>query len=176
MVIEPEKLPYDIYQFGLVDENNANFSEQGTSYIRGSCVDFQQRRNVSKVAKSMVKVEEVTDKFGQRKLVLVASQSARERAILGENYDPLHAMMMPAMSWCILERIGRMRYLGEISIGKGSLQCVIKESPKSIFYHMKLINKHGWIRKQIYFQRCGAQNVQVGQNFLISTQVCYLDE
>lgn len=61
------------------------------------------------------------------------------------------------IQYCILERIGRSRYQGEITQGKRSLQAV-GEDPKSLFYHRKTLLKHKFITKQFYHVKSGSEN------------------
>lgn len=104
-------------------------------------------------------------RFGGRRLVLVASQSLRARSLLagGPECGPLVTQAITAMQWCILERIGRSRELGEVTQGKRSLQFM-KENPKTLFYHRKDLIKKGLLRKQIHYQKTRGQNYQVGRN------------
>ena len=71
-------------------------------------------------------------------LVMVGSQDARTRALIGEDWDPLQVEAITGTQWCILERVGRARYHGEVTQGRLSLQ-VILASHWSIFLIPALI-------------------------------------
>lgn len=113
--------------------------------VRGSCASYNTRKDISDVVKTLTLVE-VNDKYGQ-KLVIVASQTLRERALIEDNINP--NLQLPLTHYCVLERIGRSRRIGEITIKKTS---GIKEDPKSLFYIRKGLQEHGLIRKQVYYQ------------------------
>lgn len=83
-------------------------------------------------------------------LVVVASQAAREFALLGDEVCP--TLELTIMQYCFLERVGRSRYHGEVTQGKLSL-ALLKEDPKSLFYHRKYLLKHKLITKQTHHQK-----------------------
>ncbi|KAG7262925.1 hypothetical protein CRUP_018928 [Coryphaenoides rupestris] len=84
--------------------------------IQGSCAHFKERRNVTKHVRSpelkpLVSLEEAVNRYG-RKLVLVASQKQRFHILIGDDSDP--DLKIPDPSYCILERLGRARWQGEL--------------------------------------------------------------
>ncbi|GFG28372.1 hypothetical protein Cfor_01748 [Coptotermes formosanus] len=89
------------------------------------------------------------------KLALVATQDARNTALMGLNVNP--GLELTIMQYCVLERIGRSRYMGEVTQGKVSLQ-LLGEDPKALFYHRKFLIKHKLIVKQVHQQKTGTQN------------------
>ncbi len=91
------------------------------------------------------------------RIVFVASQVEREKAALGDNYDPKLIEKLSPMQWCILERIARSRKLGEVTIGKMSLK-VTKENAMKLHYHRKVMLKLGLITKQSYTTKSVGQN------------------
>lgn len=54
----------------------------------------------------------VSDYRWGKKLVIVASQDMRYRALIGLEGDP--DLKLPDFSYCILERLGRSRWQGEL--------------------------------------------------------------
>lgn len=80
------------------------------------------------------------------KLALVATQDARNTALMGLNVYP--GLELTTLQYCLLERIGRSRYLGEVTQGKVSLQ-LLGEDPKALFYLRKYLIKHKLIVKQV---------------------------
>ena len=81
------------------------------------------------------------------KLTLVATQDARNTALMGLNINP--GLELTIMQYCVLERIGRSRYMGEVTQGKVSLH-LLGEDPKALFYHRKFLIKHKLIVKQVW--------------------------
>lgn len=117
---------------------------------RGSCSTYNTRKDISDEIKSCT-LNEVNAKYGQ-KLVIVASQSLREYALMGDNINS--TTHIPLTHYCFLERIGRARTIGEITLKKSSN---IKEDAKALFYIRKVLQELGLMRKQVYYQAsCGA--------------------
>ncbi|XP_069672695.1 general transcription factor 3C polypeptide 1 [Periplaneta americana] len=143
MVLEPAEIPKDIYPHCAIEDGK----------IRGSCSTYKERKNVTNVARYLT-LDEALQKW-DLKLVLVATQQARNTALMGHNVNP--SMELTAMQYCVLERIGRSRYLGEVTQGKVSLQLV-GEDPKALFYHRKFLIRHKLIAKQVHHQKSGSQN------------------
>ena len=85
-------------------------------------------------------------------------QDLRARALLGSQHNPFLAESLSPMQWCILERVGRARTLGEVTQGRRQFTG---ESPKTLFYHRKELLKHKLLRKQVHHQKTGGQNFQV---------------
>ena len=89
---------------------------------------------------------EAEEKYGQ-KLVIVASQTLREKSLIPDHVNPI--IQFTLTHYCLLERIGRSRRIGEVTIKKSSK---IKEDAKALFYIRKGLQDHGLIKKQVYFQ------------------------
>ncbi|UYV78261.1 GTF3C1 [Cordylochernes scorpioides] len=143
IVFEPETLPEDLYPIKVIDDNG----------IRGSCATYLSRQNVTscirdgdKVLLSLAQAEAM---WGQA-LVLVASQSSRWKALVGSEANP--QLELSAIQFCMLERIGRSRYMGEVTLGKLGLSC-LNENPKTLHYLRKLLVREKLITKQMHFQR-----------------------
>jgi len=143
IVVEPNVIPQDIYPFSLVDDENVSGN-------KGSCQSFNTRSIIDDDL-SLGDAE----KLGNS-LVIVSSQIARYRSVLGNDYDPLLASNITAMQWALLERIGRARYQGEITQGNLSLQFT-NENPKTLFYHRKLLVAKGLLTKQVHHQKTTKQ-------------------
>ncbi|OWF43564.1 general transcription factor 3C polypeptide 1-like [Mizuhopecten yessoensis] len=140
-LIELEQVPEDPYPIDIVSKDG----------IYGSCSMFETRKNVTALVKAdgkrpAVTLEEARNTWGE-KLVIVASQEIRENAICGHLYDPSHNWSAMTHAYCILERIGRSRYNGCMSVGPFSLQ-VFSMPPKTIFYHTKILVRLGLVKKQ----------------------------
>lgn len=118
--------------------------------IKGSCSTYYIRKDITGSIRSFT-LDEVIEKYGQ-KLVIVASQSARNYALMGCEVSPI--LELNIMQYCFLERVGRSRYHGEVTQGKLSLSA-LKEDPKSLFYYRKFLLRHKLITKQIHHQRSG---------------------
>ncbi|KAK3919691.1 General transcription factor 3C polypeptide 1 [Frankliniella fusca] len=144
-VIEPDVIPVDIYPFQVVDDQARG--------IVGSCTTYDQRKDITDTAKR-ASLDEAKQKWGS-KLVLVANQCVRSAALMGDDVDP--CLEFSAMHFCILERIGRARYHGEVTQGKISLHCT-GEDPKSLFYYRKSLLHHKLITKQAFNLKSNSQN------------------
>lgn len=136
-----EKEPDDIYPHHPIDDKQKN--------VRGSCATYYTRRDVTETARKM-KYDEICNEWGSC-FVIVASQSERERALFGHKSKTTTSAIV---RYCLLERIGRSRYLGEITHGKNSL-LALGEDPKSLFYHRKELLRYNIITKQTYHQKKG---------------------
>ena len=88
------------------------------SKVLGSCSTYYSRKQCTAEALTC-DLQEVVDKWGN-KLVLVASQALRSHALFGNKFIPKKIMIIT--NYCLLERIARARYLGEVTQGKYSLQ------------------------------------------------------
>lgn len=81
------------------------------------------------------------------KLVIVASQESRNLSLMGRMCPrSLDFSVMPIL-FDMLEKIGRARYLGVATNGKGSLQSVI-EDPKSVHHYLKSLIEYKFVKKQ----------------------------
>ncbi|XP_076248237.1 general transcription factor 3C polypeptide 1 isoform X2 [Calliopsis andreniformis] len=142
IILEPENVPLDIYpHFPIHDVPNG---------IKGSCSTYYTRKDVTEIVRNL-NLDDARNRYGQ-KLVIVASQSARNSALMGDEVSP--TLELNVTQYCFLERVGRSRYHGEVTQGKLSLNA-LKEDPKSLFYHRKLLLRHKLITKQIHHQKSG---------------------
>lgn len=78
---------------------------------------------------------------------MVASQAMREYTLIGGAVDP--CLEITAIRYCILERIGRSRYLGEVTQGKVSLLQEVERDAKLLFYNRKFLTTFGLVTKQV---------------------------
>uniref|UniRef100_A0A8C9ERQ9 General transcription factor IIIC subunit 1 n=1 Tax=Pavo cristatus TaxID=9049 RepID=A0A8C9ERQ9_PAVCR len=84
--------------------------------LQGSCQYFKERVDITdqirrKDLQPCCTYTEAVEKWGE-KLVIVASQDQRYRALIGWEGDP--DLKLPDFSYCILERLGRARWQGEL--------------------------------------------------------------
>lgn len=119
--------------------------------IIGSCSTYDSRQCVTMEIKAdnsgtWPTAKDVTEKYGMS-LVMVASQEQRFTALCGDELEPNSLYSLTPVNFCILERIGRSRRVGELSIGDSSLQ-VFNIQPKSMFYHTLCLIKLGLVKKQ----------------------------
>ncbi|XP_054279271.1 general transcription factor 3C polypeptide 1-like [Macrosteles quadrilineatus] len=145
MIIEPENMPKNIYPHCKV--------EDPANGIIGSCSTYFTRKDITDEVRSL-SYEEVDKRWGHR-LVAVASAAARRRALQNPDVNP--NLELTPMQYIVLERVGRSRYLGEITQGRDSLQ-IVGEDAKAIFYLRKVLHKHRLITKQMFHQKLGTQN------------------
>ncbi|KAM3916587.1 general transcription factor 3C polypeptide 1 isoform 2-T2 [Leptodactylus fuscus] len=130
----------DIYPFHPVTENKNG--------IQGSCQYFQERTLVTDLIRSeSITCEGAIDRWGM-KLVIVGSQALRYRALIGWEVDP--SLELPGYPYCILERIGRSRWQGEI---QKDLQGTFKVDAGKVHYLRRVLDKNGLITMQTYLIR-----------------------
>ncbi|KAM4595765.1 general transcription factor 3C polypeptide 1 [Fundulus diaphanus] len=135
----------DVYPVHIVPENKYG--------IQGSCLFFKGRKNVTKQVRSqsltpLVDIQEALEKYG-RTLVVVASQSLRFRTLIGSENDP--ELKLGNESYCVLERVGRGRWQGEIQSDlHGGL---FKADARRLHYLRKSLVKHELVTMQSYVRR-----------------------
>uniref|UniRef100_UPI003AAA6387 general transcription factor 3C polypeptide 1 n=1 Tax=Centroberyx gerrardi TaxID=166262 RepID=UPI003AAA6387 len=135
----------DVYPVHIILENKDG--------IQGSCVLFKERRDAtkhvrSKALKGLVTLEEAFKRFG-RKLIVVASQALRFRALIGVESDP--ELKLSDHSYCILERLGRARWQGELQ--RDLHTCSFKTDAGKLHYMRKSLVRHGLITMQSHVIR-----------------------
>ncbi|XP_015249512.1 PREDICTED: general transcription factor 3C polypeptide 1-like isoform X1 [Cyprinodon variegatus] len=139
----PEKM--NIYPASIIPENKDG--------IQGSCVFFKERKDVTKHVRCksltpLVSIQEAMEKYG-RKLVVVASQALRFRTLIGSGTDP--DLKLSNESFCLLERIGRGRWQGELQSDLHT--TLFKIDPRTMHYFRKSLVKHDLITMQSYIRR-----------------------
>ncbi|KAM9372419.1 general transcription factor 3C polypeptide 1 [Phaethornis superciliosus] len=127
--------------------------------IQGSCQYFKERVDITdqirrKDLQPCYTYTEAVEKWGQ-KLVIVASQDQRYRALIGWEGDP--DLKLPDFSYCILERLGRARWQGELQRDLHS--GAFKVDAGKIHYHRRVLDRNGLITMQPHVIRLpsGAQ-------------------
>lgn len=152
IVFEPENIPDDIYPYKAVDEKD----------IRGSCTTFFTRKNITYIIRDddrmLLTYEEVIERW-EENLVLVASQNQRTLALLGTEINP--HLKLNIIQYCMLERIGRSRYHGEVTQGKTGLM-IFGESSKTLYYYRKLLLEKNLITKQVHYEKNHKGQTTVG--------------
>nr|XP_020499344.1 LOW QUALITY PROTEIN: general transcription factor 3C polypeptide 1 [Labrus bergylta] len=121
--------------------------------IQGSCEFFQQRRDVTKIVRSksltpLFTLQEALERYG-RKLVVMASQMLRFRTLIGIESDP--DLKLTDDSYCVLERVGRARWQGELQ--KDLHGRSFKIDARKLHYMRKSLVRHGLISMQSYVTR-----------------------
>uniref|UniRef100_A0A9L0IWV0 Ral transcription factor IIIC subunit 1 n=1 Tax=Equus asinus TaxID=9793 RepID=A0A9L0IWV0_EQUAS len=141
----------DVYPIHMILENKDG--------IQGSCRYFKERKNITSDirTKSLQSRCTMVEAFGRwgKKLIIVASQDMRYRALIGLEGDP--DLKLPDFSYCILERLGRSRWQGELQRDLHS--TAFKVDAGKLHYHRKILNKNGLITMQSHVIRLptGAQ-------------------
>ncbi|CAG2163821.1 unnamed protein product [Oppiella nova] len=148
LIEDPDVIPDDVYGpvVAVTDQE-----------VRGSSRDYYERQNVTKeVLNQNMSLQEVCLTYGAQRFVLVANQSQRTRALMGTYCDA--DIDLTAIQYCILERIGRHRFLGEITVGKESGDY--SHSAKTLFYYRKVLLRKKLVRKKpcIVFNAKSVQN------------------
>ncbi|XP_032460008.1 general transcription factor 3C polypeptide 1 [Phocoena sinus] len=141
----------DVYPIHMILENKDG--------IQGSCQYFKERKNITSDIRTKTLQPRCTmvEAFGRwrKKLIIVASQDMRYRALIGLEGDP--DLKLPDFSYCILERLGRSRWQGELQRDLHS--TAFKVDAGKLHYHRKILNKNGLITMQSHVIRLptGAQ-------------------
>uniref|UniRef100_A0A671TTZ8 Ral transcription factor IIIC subunit 1 n=1 Tax=Sparus aurata TaxID=8175 RepID=A0A671TTZ8_SPAAU len=134
----------DVYPISMV---------QNKEGIQGSCALFKQRKDVTKNVRSesltpIVNLQEAFERYG-RKLVVVASQMLRFRTLIGSESDP--DLKLSDDSYCVLERVGRARWQGELQ--RDLHGCSFKIDARKLHYMRKALVSHGLIGMQSHCTR-----------------------
>nr|XP_035922093.1 general transcription factor 3C polypeptide 1 isoform X1 [Halichoerus grypus] len=141
----------DVYPIHMILENKDG--------IQGSCRYFKERKNITSDirTKSLQPRCMMVEAFGRwgKRLIIVASQDMRYRALIGLEGDP--DLKLPDFSYCILERLGRSRWQGELQ--RDLHTTAFKVDAGKLHYHRKILNKNGLITMQSHVIRLptGAQ-------------------
>ncbi|XP_030315833.1 general transcription factor 3C polypeptide 1 isoform X2 [Calypte anna] len=153
-ILESKKDPSpseDIYPVHMVLDNKDG--------IQGSCQYFRERVDITgqvrrKDLQPCYTYTEAAEKWGE-KLVIVASQEQRYRALIGWEGDP--DLKLPDFSYCILERLGRARWQGELQRDLHSE--AFKVDAGKLHYHRRVLDRSGLITLQPHVIRLpsGAQ-------------------
>lgn len=159
LIEDPDLIPEDVY--GEVTP----VADQNSPDIRGSSRHYFERKDVTKdVLKSDMRIEDIDRHFGLSRLVVVADQTHRTSALMADSQPDID---LSNIHYCILERIGRQRYLGEITVTKEAGHYRL--TPKTLFYYRKLLLRKNLIKKKqcIVFNLKTVQNIH-GQVFTLT--------
>uniref|UniRef100_A0A8C3UXR9 General transcription factor IIIC subunit 1 n=1 Tax=Catharus ustulatus TaxID=91951 RepID=A0A8C3UXR9_CATUS len=145
----------DIYPIHMILDNKDG--------IQGSCQFFKERVDITdqirkKDLQPCYTYKEAVEKWGER-LVIVASQEQRYRALIGWEGDP--DLKLPDFSYCILERLGRARWQGELQRDLHS--GAFKVDAGKLHYHRRVLDRSGLITMQSHVIRLpsGAQQYSI---------------
>nr|XP_056722226.1 general transcription factor 3C polypeptide 1 [Euleptes europaea] len=140
----------DIYPVHMVVDDSSG--------IQGSCQYFKERLDITdqirtKDMQACCTYTEAYDKWGEQ-LLIVASQALRHRALIGWEGDP--DLKLPDFSYCILERLGRARWQGEL---QRDLSVAFKVDAGKLHYHRRVLDRNRLISMQSHVIRLpsGAQ-------------------
>ncbi|KAG8432890.1 hypothetical protein GDO86_017230 [Hymenochirus boettgeri] len=125
----------DIYPVHIVSENKDG--------IQGSCQFFKQRVLLTNQFRTQSSTYEKTLQRWGEKLVIVGSQVLRFRALIGWEGDP--SLELPDYSYCILEKLGRSRWQGEL---QKDLQGSFKADAGKVHYLRRALDRNGLITMQ----------------------------
>ncbi|XP_077461274.1 general transcription factor 3C polypeptide 1 [Stigmatopora argus] len=137
-----EQVTKDVYPLHVVQDNKEG--------IQGSCATFDKRTNITAHLRTMspISLEEVLKRYG-RKLVVVASQEIRFRALIGSDNDPDVKLMDD--SYCMLELVGRSRWQGELQ--SDMHKSSFKVDSRKLHYIRKSLIRHGLVCIQAFTRR-----------------------
>lgn len=146
VVLEPpEKIPDPYFPIVQVKEGD----------VRGSCSTYNTRKCITSDVRCgnevlLVSLGQAVEKWGNT-LVLVASPKLRLLSLIGTEANPL--MDLTLESYCMLERIGRSRYFGEVTQGEGGLLSLKAPFCKQLHYYRKKLSEKGLITKQMHYMK-----------------------
>lgn len=135
----------DVYKILMVNDTEND--------VRGSCVEYQTRKEVTDEIRDMQNVTELNlfSTFGAQQLVIVASQRLRTKALLQgtENVPPKAVYDLTVLQYCILERLGRARCQGEL---QSLLDQVVFNDHKTyhIHYIMRVLTFYKLVNRRYY--------------------------
>ncbi|KAL5276092.1 GTF3C1 family protein [Megaselia abdita] len=140
----------------------------GSNLPQGSCLMFKERKRIPFLLVSKFSIDDVERMWGTR-IVIVASQEIRERAIICEN-SPQN-LEINACQYAILEMIGKTRYNGETFAGPNSMSTMMKD-PKPLNYLCDLLHSCGLVTKQTYNCKVGVgmDNKIIANKLLLLTR------
>ncbi|GBM50717.1 General transcription factor 3C polypeptide 1 [Araneus ventricosus] len=145
VVVEPEKLDPDPYA-PVVPIKDGD--------VRGSCSTYDKRKCITAEIRHdnvlLISLKEAEDTWGDS-LVLVASPKVRLISLIGTVTNPLIDLSLEA--YCLLERIGRSRYLGEVTLGDGGLLSLKAFFCKQLHYYRKKLTSKGLVTKQNHYMK-----------------------
>ncbi|KAJ4944248.1 hypothetical protein JOQ06_012793, partial [Pogonophryne albipinna] len=135
----------DVYPVDMILENKNG--------IQGSCAFFKERKDITKNVRSeslapLLNLQEALEQYG-RKLVVVACQTLRFRTLIGPESDP--ELKLNDDSYCVLERVGRARWQGELQ--KDLHGSSFKIDARKLHYMRKALVKHGLVSMQSHVTR-----------------------
>ncbi|XP_055507682.1 general transcription factor 3C polypeptide 1-like isoform X3 [Leucoraja erinacea] len=135
----------DIYPICIISDNKDG--------IQGSCQHFNKRKTITAQIRTQqyepcCTLDEATERWGER-LVMVASQMIRHRALIGWESDP--EISLPDYSYCILERLGRARWQGELQRDLHS--GAFKIDARKMHYHRRVLDRNRLITLQSHVIR-----------------------
>uniref|UniRef100_A0A8C2F2K1 General transcription factor IIIC subunit 1 n=1 Tax=Cyprinus carpio TaxID=7962 RepID=A0A8C2F2K1_CYPCA len=146
-----EAEPLDVYPVSVVTEDPGG--------VQGSCQFFREREDVSEQIRSAdlgapLTLEQVQSRWSER-LVLVASQERRYRALIGDEGNP--ELKLPDLCYCILERLGRARWQGELQ--RDLHTRIFRMDAGKMHYLRRKLDRNGLITLQSHVARLpsGAQ-------------------
>ncbi|XP_035208815.1 general transcription factor 3C polypeptide 1-like [Stegodyphus dumicola] len=144
IVLEPEEDIKDLYPIEFISDGE----------IRGSCSTYESRKCITSDIRYddvlLISLNEAVEKW-EDSLVLVASAKARLLSLIGTETNPLVDLSLE--EYCFLERIGRSRYLGEVTQGVGGLLALNARFCKQLHYHRKKLTMKGLVTKQLHYMR-----------------------
>ncbi|KAL4624441.1 general transcription factor 3C polypeptide 1 [Arapaima gigas] len=153
--VMPSVEPKDIYPVHVI--------QQDKNGIQGSCLFLKERKKVTgfirtKDLQPSYTLEDAFKRWGH-KLVVVASQEVRYRALIGLEGDS--ELKLNDYSYCILERLGRARWQGELQ--RDLHIRAFKTDAGKMHYLRRSLDKYGLITHQSHVirQPTGAQQYSI---------------
>ncbi|XP_066516426.1 general transcription factor 3C polypeptide 1-like [Hoplias malabaricus] len=121
--------------------------------VQGSCLYFKEREDITHYIRTsqntpILTLDQAVSMYGER-LVMVASQELRYRALIGPEGNP--EVRLSDYSYCILERLGRARWQGELQRDLHILS--FKMDARKLHYLRRSLDRNGLITMQSHVVR-----------------------
>jgi hypothetical protein len=125
-------------------------SEEGGK-IKGSCSTYCERRDITDEILSLSPDEQsltkIHEKYGERRVVIVGSQSCRERSLISPHVNPSH-VQLGDWRYGLMEIVGKSRRNG---IFRNHLtKTYLKIDARSTFHHVKILQEMGVVNIKVY--------------------------
>ncbi|XP_046898267.1 general transcription factor 3C polypeptide 1-like [Hypomesus transpacificus] len=138
---------------GISDVYPVHVLVDDPSGVQGSCLYYQERKDVTGDVRTAdltprITLEEAFERWARR-LVVTAVQQVRFRTLIGPQGDP--ELQLSDHSYCILERVGRGRWQGELQ--RDLHTCSFKTDAGKMHYMRKSLVQHGLITMETHVTR-----------------------
>ncbi|KAJ6221602.1 hypothetical protein RDWZM_000147 [Blomia tropicalis] len=142
LMYDEQQVPEDIYSpLVCVDDDK----------IRGSCLNYKTRINVTKSVLELDSFVKFKNKFNEAQVVIVANQETRAYSILGPIYCNAY-LEFKSETYCILEYIARKRHYGYLNSKVEGMRFKDSRARNSFYYYRyQLLKMKIVVQFPVYF-------------------------